>query len=158
MALGLPCSLTQYPEVKRASLEDCEELSVLIYSIPEFARFYHSPLEIERGIRRRIEMGICRYFLIKQDNIIVSQAYTTIEASKYATIGGVVTRPEYRKQGFASRVVSGICQDIINDNKIPNLFYTNKEAGRVYEQLGFVQKKEYAMLLSKEYAVYKEQI
>lgn len=137
--------------IEKAELEDCKELSELIFSIPDFSRFYHSPEEIERGIRRRMEMGICRYFVLWENGIIVSQAYTTIESSKYATLGGVVTRDEYRKQGLASLVVSRICEDILKDNKIPNLFYSNDDAGRVYERLGFVPSGDYAMLLNNKH-------
>lgn len=144
----VPCE-----EVQKASLEDCQELAALIYSIPEFARFYHSPMEIEQGIRRRMEMGICRYFILKRDGVIVSQAYTTIESAQYATIGGVVTRHECRKQGLASLVVSCISQDILDENKTPNLFYSNAEAGRVYGRLGFVQGGDYAMMLSNKYSI-----
>jgi predicted GNAT family acetyltransferase len=146
--------LVECRDVVRADLDDCRELAELIYSIPEFARFYSSEKEIERGIRRRIELGICRYFVLKRDGKIVSQAYTTIESSKYATIGGVVTRREYRNQGLASLVVSCICQDLYNSNKIPNLFFTNEEAGRVYEKLGFVHAGEYGMLLDHKYKIY----
>lgn len=146
--------LVECSDVVRADLADCKELAGLIYSIPEFARFYNSEEEIERGIRKRIESGICRYFVLKKDGIIVSQAYTTIESSKYATIGGVVTRPEYRNHGLASLVVSCICQDLYDSNKIPNLFYTNEEAGRVYERLGFVHAGDYGMLLDHKYIFY----
>lgn len=142
----IPCS-----EVRRAGLEDCRELSELIYSVPEFARFYHSRMEIERGIQRRMELGICRYFILKKDGVISSQAYTTMESSQFATIGGVVTRQEYRKQGLASLVVSCICRDIIHDKKIPNLFYSNEEAGRVYRRLGFEPAGNYGMLVSHQY-------
>lgn len=153
MILKKPDQLVTCTGVTRAGLEDCEEIASLIYSIPEFARFYHSAQEIERGVRRRIEMGICRYFVLKQDGRIVSQAYTTIESAQYATIGGVVTLPEYRRQGLASLVVSCISQDLLHDKKIPNLFYSNEEAGRVYERLGFTHAGEYGMLLSHEYAI-----
>lgn len=141
-----PCA-----RVERAGLEDCRDLAELIFSIPEFSRFYNSCDEIERGIRRRMEMGICRYFVLKINGIIVSQAYTTIESTKYATLGGVVTKKEYRKQGLASLVVSCICEDIFKVNKIPNLFYSNEEAGRIYEHLGFVPTADYAMLLDYKY-------
>lgn len=140
-------------EVQKAELADCQELAALIYSIPEFARFYHSRMEIERGIRRRMELGICRYFVLKRNGVIVSQAYTTIESDQYATIGGVVTRQEYRKQGLASLVVSCICESILMDNKTPNLFFSNEEAGRVYEKLGFAHAGDYAMLLDRKYCV-----
>ena len=144
----VPCT-----EVQKAELSDCQELAALIYSIPEFSRFYHSRLEIEKGIRRRMELGICRYFVLKRDGVIVSQAYTTIESSRYATIGGVVTRHEYRKQGLASLVVSCICHNLLEEKKIPNLFYSNEEAGRVYQRLGFAPAGEYAMLLAHKYRI-----
>ncbi len=137
--------------VKKAEIEDCKEMAQLVFSIPEFARFYNSSEEIERGIKRRIEMGICRYSVLKMDGKIISQAYTTIESSQYATMGGVITREEYRKQGLASLVVSCICEDILKDNKVPNLFYSNQEAGRVYGKLGFKPAGDYAMLLDDKY-------
>lgn len=139
------------PMVEKARFCDCGEMAELIFSIPDFARFYHSSKEIEKGIKRRMEMGICRYFVLRKNGKIVSQAYTTVESSKYATIGGVVTRNEYRNQGLASFVVSNICEDILKDNKIPNLFYSNINAGRVYESLGFVPTCDYAMLLKFKY-------
>ena len=151
MVLGDGSRLECCGEVQRVTLDDCRELSFLIYSVPEFARFYHSRLEIEQGMRKRLELGICRYFVIRTDGKIVSQAYTTTESSQYATIGGVVTLKEYRNRGFASKIVSGICKDILRDHKIPNLFYNNKEAGRVYKHLGFSEAGEYAMLLSEKY-------
>lgn len=139
------------PMVEKARYDDCREMAELIYSIPDFARFYHSSEEIEKGIRRRMEMGMCRYFVLRKNGKIVSQAYTTTESSKYATIGGVVTRNEYRNQGLASFVVSNLCEDILKDNKIPNLFYSSINAGRVYERLGFVPSGNYAMLLKHKY-------
>ena len=95
-------------------------------------------------------MGICRYFMLKQDGVIASQAYTTIESSRFATIGGVVTRPEYRKQGLASQVVSCITRDILNGGKVPNLFYSNEEAGSMYRDIGFAAQGDYALLISNQ--------
>ena len=153
MVLKTNKMLKPCPMVEKARLDDCKELAALIFSIPDFARFYYSSEEIERGIRRRMEMGICRDFVFRKNGIIVSQAYTTIESTKYATIGGVVTRNEYRNQGLASLVVSCICDDILKDNKIPNLFCNNKNAARVYERLGFVLSGDYAMLLNSKYDI-----
>lgn len=151
MVLESPAGLLPPEGAEKAKLEDCKELASLIYSIPEFARFYHSCEEIEQGIRRRMEMGDIRCFVVRRDGLIVSQAYTTVESSGYASIGGVVTRKEYRNQGFASQVVSSIAYDILNDGKIPNLFFSNEKAGKIYRQLGFSQTCEYGMLISSKY-------
>lgn len=153
MLLKDDTNLSLCEDVIKACPEDCVELSQLIYSIPEFARFYHSRMEIEQGIRRRMELGTCRFFIIKKDGLIVSQGYTTIESSNFATIGGVVTRSEYRKQGLASKVASCISRDILASNKTPNLFYANKEAGRIYGKLGFIPAGDYAMLISGKYII-----
>ncbi|HHY65499.1 MAG TPA: GNAT family N-acetyltransferase, partial [Clostridiaceae bacterium] len=64
------------------------------------------------------------------------------------------TRPEYRNHGYASLVVSRICQDIYESGKTPNLFYANEKAGHVYERLGFVHAGDYGMLMSSKYRIY----
>lgn len=153
MVLENPEKLLPPYGAEKAKLDDCREMASLIYSVPEFARFYHSCEEIERGIRRRMEMGEIRCFVIKRDGLIVSQAYTTMESTFYASIGGVVTRDEYRNQGFASQVVSSIAHDILKDKKFPNLFFSNNKAGEIYKKLGFAEICEYGMLLPSKYCL-----
>ncbi|NLM73363.1 MAG: GNAT family N-acetyltransferase [Clostridiaceae bacterium] len=143
---------TEYSdEAEKARLDDCHEMACLIYGIPEFARFYNSLQEIERGIRRRMELGLSRFYVRRAEGVIVSQAYTTVESNNYATIGGVVTRPEYRNKGMASSVVLAITRDILKNNKSPNLLYSNPHAGRLYEKLGFKKVCDFSMLISNEY-------
>lgn len=137
-------------QVEKARLDDCHDMASLIYGIPEFARFYNSLQEIERGIQRRMELGLSRFFVRRAEGLIISQAYTTIESQHYATIGGVVTRPEHRNKGMASSVVSRITHDILKDNKSPNLLYSNPRAGHIYEKLGFRKACDYAMLMSAD--------
>jgi predicted GNAT family acetyltransferase len=80
---------------------------------------------------------------LRKNGLIVTQAYTTIESKKYATIGGIVTSPEWVSQS-GSGIACGfscICEDILKDNKIPNLFYSNEDAGRVYEKSGICSRR-----------------
>ena len=54
-------------------------------------------------------------------------AKTTLENRTHAMIVGVGTHPN-------------LCREIINENKIPCLFYDNIEAGKIYSKLGFKEK------------------
>ena len=52
---------------------------------------------------------------------------------------------------FGLFVVSCICDDILKDNKIPNLFCNNK-CSSVYERLACIIS-DYAMLLNSKYDI-----
>ena len=146
MILHNPALLVPCGRVEHARVEDSCELAEMIFSEKDFKRFYSSESEIEMGIRRRMEMGQCRYMVIRSGSVISVQAYTTIETENYVTIGGVITRPDSRGRGLASQVVSSLCNLIFNQGKRPNLFYKTEDAGRVYKRLGFCESGDYGML------------
>ena len=147
MILCNPARLVSGNRVEHARVEDSGMLAQMIFKEKDFRRFYTSESEIEMGIRRRMEMGQCRYLVIKDGNEILAQAYTTIETKNYITIGGVITKPDQRGRGLAGQVVSAMCLQIFEQGKKPNLFYKTEEAGRVYKRLGFIEAGDYGMLL-----------
>ena len=65
---------------------------------------------------------------------------TTVENITHAMIVGVGTHPNFRNKGLATKCIVKICSEIINENKIPCLFYDNIEAGKIYNKLGFKEK------------------
>ena len=67
-------------------------------------------------------------------------AKTTLETRTHAMLVGVGTHPDFRNRGLATKCIVKICKDIINENKIPCLFYDNIEAGKKYNKLGFKEK------------------
>ncbi len=137
-------------EVEAAGPEDCARLAAMIYGNEEFRQFYSSEEEIRIGISRRMALGQCRYRVLRQDGIIVSQAYTTMETESFATIGGVITDKAYQNRGFAGKVVSALARDIFKSGKKPNLFYHDETAGRLYKHLGFTDVGGYGMLRKKD--------
>lgn len=139
-------SLCEDQEVDAAGPEDCARLAAMIYGNEEFRQFYASEEEIRMGIGRRMALGQCRYRVLRQDGIIVSQAYTTMETAHFATIGGVITDEAYRGRGFAGKVVSALTRDIFTSGKKPNLFYHDETAGRLYKRLGFTDMGGYGVL------------
>jgi predicted GNAT family acetyltransferase len=140
-------------EVEEAGPEDCARLAAMIYENEEFRQFYASEEEIRKGIGRRMALGQCRYRVLRQDGMIVSQAYTTMETANFATIGGVITDKAYQNRGFAGKVVSALARDIFKSGKKPNLFYHDETAGRLYKRLGFTDVGGYGVLRSMGFNV-----
>lgn len=139
-------NLESSADAEAARMEDSDELAEMIFGNEDFRRFYTSLDEIRLGIRKRLEMGQCRYRVIRRDGLIAAQAYTTLETRNYATIGGVLTREAYRGQGLGGSVVSALSNDLLSIGKKPSLFYRFDEAGRVYKRLGFQESSDYGML------------
>ena len=52
-------------------------------------------------------------------------------------IVGVGTHPNYRNQGYATKCIVKICKELLDEQKIPCLFYDNEEAAKIYKKLGF---------------------
>ena len=66
-------------------------------------------------------------------------AKSTAENKTHAIIVGVGTHPQFRNKGYATKCISKICGELLNENKIPCLFYDNEEAGKIYKKLGFIK-------------------
>ena len=87
--------------------------------------------------------GYYRYYGIKEDGRLVSTASTSAETSKMAMVGSVGTLKEYRDKGYARKVVGKLTYDLIEEGKIPCLFYFNPSAARIYLSLGYKECGEY---------------
>lgn len=87
------------------------------------------------NVRNGLKTG--RGYCIEVDRKIVAMAKSTSENKTHAMIVGVATHPNYRKRGLATKCMVKICSELLNENKIPCLFYDNEEAGKMYKKLGF---------------------
>ncbi len=118
-------------DIKTATVDDLNK----IYELSKLVDFASE--DFFESAKRRLETKAGRCYFIETDNRAVSTAQTSIEASTSAMIGGVTTHIDYRNQGYATQVVSKLCQDLINENKMPCLFYHNPKAGSIYHRIGF---------------------
>lgn len=119
--------------VIKAEIEDAKGIYALRQHIDEFEDFKTS-LE---SIRKSLFEGGSRTYIIKDRKKIVSSASTSAENSILAMVVGVMTHPNYRKKGFASRCVLQICHELISEDKGLCLFYDNPKAGSIYKKIGF---------------------
>jgi predicted GNAT family acetyltransferase len=95
---------------------------------------------------RTIAENAGRYYYVRRDGRIASAAATTAENSASAMVVGVATTPEYRGQGLATRVVSGLCRDVLAGGRaFLCLFYDNPAAGAIYRRIGFQETGTWVM-------------
>ena len=64
--------------------------------------------------------------------------------NSYLEVSAVVTHPDFRKRGYAKQLLKQTTDKIFSDKKIPILHVDehNAHAIQLYEQLGFVTRRE----------------
>jgi len=79
-------------------------------------------------------------FIIRKNGKIISKANLHGVSKNYFQIGGVVTLKKYRREGYAQRVVSSLCNFHFNKGLKYGLLFTGKNnfaAQNLYKKLGF---------------------
>lgn len=109
-----------------------------LYELDEFYVKQCSP----GWIPLHLEVG--PVYCIKQDGRIVSAAGVHICTPYIVQLGNIVTDEACRNRGFASACTSALANKLATRNRIISLYVRtdNKPAIRMYEQLGFVKKRE----------------
>ncbi|MDV3428848.1 MAG: GNAT family N-acetyltransferase [Bacillota bacterium] len=109
---------------------------VLVLQNDRIAEFTNTmPL---KTVMRKYKDGTGRGFHIKNSSgMIVSSAETGAENKGSAMVLGVCSDPDYRGRGYASAIVSKLCDTLLSEGKSPCLFYDNPKAGKIYKSLGF---------------------
>lgn len=133
-----------------ASIEDATSISEGTMQIEEFTK-HGSNLETEiKKTIKKFETNKSINVVIKQEGKIIAHGNTACESKTSGLIGGVYTLPGYRGKGYASKIVSSICLDLLARNKEACLFYNNPLAGSIYHRLGFVTFDQWVMLSKRK--------
>jgi len=119
--------------VRRAGTGEVAKLIDLYNHIPEFSGSARRP----ESMKRSMEKGIARSYYIADGERIVSSASTTAETASAAMVVAVCTHPAYKSKGYATRCLTKLTRDLLQEGKIPCLFYDNPEAGKIYRRLGY---------------------
>lgn len=53
-------------------------------------------------------------------------------------IVGVCTHKDYRNQGLASKLMTALVNDVLDEKQYVCLFYDNPAAGKIYKNVGFM--------------------
>ena len=60
---------------------------------------------------------------------------------------GTCTDVNYRNQGLATLMTYTLSKELVNEGKIPCLFYSSEVAGRIYKKIGYEIDDNWSMLL-----------
>lgn len=140
-------ALSVYEPKDLVQVEDV--LALKLDEVSAFARVQDRVFEMETNeavlienlIRQRLQC-----FVYKKADEIVSIASATAFTPDAAMIIGVGTLPEHRGQGFATKCVQALSNDLYANGRQAVLFYSNPVAGKMYHKLGFVDKEVYYLL------------
>lgn len=98
------------------------------FELPAFEDFY-----TDIFYRRRADnLHLCA---VQEDTFVISSAMTVAESDDAAIIGGVFTRDEHRRKGYAKRTVKGLCS--VLDKKNIYLLIRDPSLCGFYEGIGF---------------------
>lgn len=123
---------TEFREVSQAGGADVDDVFAFLGSIQEISGLYTS----KDMIRDRIANNDGIHLIIRKDGRIIAHGNSTTGSEHTIMIGGVATEPAYRRQGYASCVVSALCAHILAQGKTPCLF-TGEGADALFTGLGF---------------------
>ncbi|AKM82080.1 TPA: GNAT family N-acetyltransferase [Candidatus Berkelbacteria bacterium] len=118
--------------------EDEKEIAEQIASLinPEASRSNMLPRKAEE-IHMAIQKG--RGFVIAENGMVI--CFVAIyEWPRYLEIGSVVTREEYRRRGYASRLINEAVTAAKLMGDKPIIALTNPRSTRLFEALGFRHK------------------
>lgn len=87
------------------------------------------------SIKSSLKTG--RGYCIEREGKVISMAKSTSENRNNAMIIGVGTHPKYRNRKFATKCIIKICNELLEENKVPCLFCDNEKASNIYRMLGF---------------------
>ncbi len=106
----------------------------------EIGEFQNTTIE---GLRSNLRSG--RGYCIEDRKKVISMAKSTAENKNTAMIIGVGTHPKYRNKGLATKCLLKLCEELLEENIKPCLFYDNEDAGKLYRKLGFKTIDEWSI-------------
>ncbi|WP_349410178.1 GNAT family N-acetyltransferase [Pseudalkalibacillus sp. SCS-8] len=120
-------------EIQVADENDVDKILSLRTSIEEFSDSVSS----REGLIQAIRSGSGRTYFMTEDDKAIASVSTTAENSLSAMVIGVCTAASHRNRGLASKCLSMLCHDLLEEEKSLCLFYDNPAAGSIYKRLGF---------------------
>lgn len=99
-------------------------------------------------VSHRVRHNICHLAVAVRDGVPVSMAMTVAETQRAAVIGAVVSAPNYRRQGLASRCITNLLAQLA-DKRTIWIAPADTAAEQLYARVGFTvcENEEWAELI-----------
>lgn len=134
--------LSNIEKVDRSNVEiakenDFYQIAKLLYEDEDLGCSYKLE-ELKNQMIERNKEGYVRDYIIKNENgLVVSHAGTGAENDKVGMLSYVITDKNYRGRGYAKKLCSAVCEDLINEGKEIFLINYSSESTALYDKIGF---------------------
>lgn len=128
--------------IEKATVQDLYELNQFLSSIDDM----HSSDYIQSKTMQLKDKS-SRIYFIKEKDKIISTISTGIESSFLAMICNVGTDKDYRNLGLSTYITYTLTKELLNEGKVPCLFYQNEIAGKIYKKIGYEEHDKWSILL-----------
>jgi GNAT superfamily N-acetyltransferase len=98
---------------------------------------------------RTIELG--NFFGIFDAGQLVAMAGQRLSLPGFTEVSAVCTHPDARGRGYSRALMSVVIEDIVGQEKVPflHVFADNHSAIRIYESIGFTQRRTFHLAVVK---------
>ena len=135
-------------DVMRLAVTDAERIQVL-----ENLVFPDKTTEKEKALtlmQEQLESGTRLNYGYLINNQLVATAACVAMTPTSGMIVAVGTHPDFEKNGYATKVVKKLSDDLLTSGRHAVLFYDNPAAGRIYERMGYTPHCTYYMNKTKQ--------
>lgn len=122
--------------IEKAKEEDFYQIAKLLYDDEDLGSSYKLE-ELKNQMYERNKEKYVRNYIIRNEDEIICHAGTGAENEKVAMLSYVITNPKFRNKGYAKKLCSAVCEDLIKENKKVYLINYSTESTALYDKLGF---------------------
>lgn len=133
-----------------ADREDIVAIADLLLSEEEYSIVYDRDTLI-RSMEERYDLGISRYYAVKENGMVVASCNTYGETDDLALIGGVIVHKDWRRLGLAADVDNHACADLQNEglSRVGFVRYDNEPSLKLHLKLGALIHASYTKFIGK---------
>ena len=133
-----------------ADREDIVAIADLLLSEEEYSIVYDRDVLIKQMLER-YDLGISRYYAVKEGEIVTASCSTYGETDDLALIGGVIVHKDWRRRGLAADVENHACADLEAEglSRVGFVNYENAPSLALHKKLGAVVHATYSKFIRK---------
>lgn len=128
---------------------DKSDLDQIVAKQSAIEEFTMTPDEVRGAATRRFESG-SKQMCLKENGEVMSYAAISIESQTAGMIVSVFTDRIARGKSYATKVVTTLTNELVQEGKSACLFYDNPSAGRIYHAIGFKTIDQWNMYVRKD--------
>lgn len=120
-------------EVRLADLDDVDRIYRFLMEFPEFKDLYSD----KKMLDNRMKSGEGIHLLIERDGEIIAHGNSAASADLTCMMGGICVKEEYRRRGYAKKILQALSGEIHKQKKLPCIFSPANQEHSIFSELGF---------------------